>query len=107
MIQIVLYSCLLFLVCDIESFTINHKRLHERYQLKEKVYMANDIDSYSTSTTTESSANAVLLDKPKWTSGGPISNVVNALISFKPLFSLMKIGILFVVIIVCIIYYYY
>jgi len=33
-----------------------------------------------------------ILDKPKWAAGGFISNIVNSLISFKPLFSLMKVG---------------
>ena len=32
------------------------------------------------------------LDKPKWAGGGPISSLVNALISFKPLYNVMKVG---------------
>ena len=40
----------------------------------------------STTTTTE------VLDKPKWASGGFVSDLVNALISFQPLFSLMKLA---------------
>ena len=31
-----------------------------------------------------------ILEKPKWASGGVVSDIVNALISFKPLFGVMK-----------------
>ena len=31
-------------------------------------------------------------DFPPWTGGGPLSSVLNALISFSPLYSLMKVG---------------
>ena len=33
-----------------------------------------------------------LKDKPKWAAGGLLSDLVNALIAFKPLFGLMKLG---------------
>lgn len=33
-----------------------------------------------------------LFDKPKWAAGGIVSDLVNALIAFKPLFKLLKIG---------------
>lgn len=33
-----------------------------------------------------------LIDKPKWAAGGILSDFVNILINFKPLFSIMKIG---------------
>ncbi|KAJ1393131.1 hypothetical protein B484DRAFT_408303 [Ochromonadaceae sp. CCMP2298] len=33
-----------------------------------------------------------VLDKPAWAAGGFVSDVVNALIGFKPLFNVMKIG---------------
>jgi ubiquinone/menaquinone biosynthesis C-methylase UbiE len=33
-----------------------------------------------------------ILDKPKWTSGGPISDLVNVLINFKPLMGVLKVG---------------
>lgn len=32
------------------------------------------------------------IDKPSWAAGGIVSDMVNALISFKPLFSVMKVG---------------
>jgi hypothetical protein len=38
------------------------------------------------------SASAPALDKPAWAAGGLLSDVVNALINFKPLFNVMKIG---------------
>mmetsp|Transcript_11301 Transcript_11301/g.10940 ORF Transcript_11301/g.10940 Transcript_11301/m.10940 type:complete len:396 (+) Transcript_11301:204-1391(+) len=33
-----------------------------------------------------------LLDKPKWAAGGPVSDLVNALINFKPLMGVLKVG---------------
>ena len=47
----------------------------------------NHLTLYTTSSSTE-----VLDTKPKWASGGIVSDIVNALISFKPLFSVMKLG---------------
>lgn len=40
----------------------------------------------------KSSPDQIIDEKPKWASGGVVSDVVNALISFKPLFSIMKIA---------------
>ena len=51
--------------------------------------LASRASSAPPSTTT---AAIEVLDKPKWASGGFVSDLVNALISFQPLFSLMKLA---------------
>lgn len=46
--------------------------------------------SSSSSTVVEKVSAPVILSKPKWAAGGIVSDTVNALISFKPLFGIMK-----------------
>jgi ubiquinone/menaquinone biosynthesis C-methylase UbiE len=49
-------------------------------------------DRIVTSTSLQGTKANIELEKPKWAAGGPVSDIVNALIGFKPLFAIMKVG---------------
>lgn len=77
----------LFICFVVSLFTISNG-----FQKSYLHHWSNNNKYIKSTSTLSSSSSSDILEKPKWAAGGIVSDIVNALISFKPLFSVMKVG---------------